>query len=403
MKTNDMKKKMLLLGGSHGQLPAIYEAKRRGLYTILCDYLPGNPGRKLVDEYHNISTTNKDEILSFALKKKIDAVLAYASDPATPTAAYVSEKMNLPGNSCKSVQLLSEKDRFRNLQKLHSFNVPDYKVLSEKECKGFELKGISLPVVVKPVDASDTKGVYKVSRKENLADAMKQSAAFSKSNRIIIEEYIDCDYADFHGDAFFLNGEMVFCMLGDRLFNSISNPLKPSVVLYPSRLHIDIISKVQDEAALIVKKSGLKNGPVNIEARINNDGKIYIMEIGPRSGGVFTPQTIYYSSGVDMLKATFDFLLNEPVNISPEKFTPSVGCGLHVNREGTFIDITINPGLKKYLTEKHLFIKKGDTVKPFSKPGSTFGALIFSFPGFTEANSVIEDLYSNIQNSIKLK
>jgi hypothetical protein len=46
-----MKKKILLLGGSYGQIPAIKEANKRGLYTILCDYLPDNPGREFVDIY----------------------------------------------------------------------------------------------------------------------------------------------------------------------------------------------------------------------------------------------------------------------------------------------------------------------------------------------------------------
>jgi hypothetical protein len=37
--------KRLLLGGSNQQLTAIKYANKQGYYTILCDYLPDNPGQ----------------------------------------------------------------------------------------------------------------------------------------------------------------------------------------------------------------------------------------------------------------------------------------------------------------------------------------------------------------------
>ena len=38
-------KKLLLLGGSPQQVMAIEKAKQLGYYTVLCDYLPDNPGQ----------------------------------------------------------------------------------------------------------------------------------------------------------------------------------------------------------------------------------------------------------------------------------------------------------------------------------------------------------------------
>ena len=42
-------KKILLLGGSAQQLVAIKAAKELGYYTIVCDYLPDNPGQYEAD------------------------------------------------------------------------------------------------------------------------------------------------------------------------------------------------------------------------------------------------------------------------------------------------------------------------------------------------------------------
>ena len=84
-----------MLGGSNFQVPSIITAKNEGHYVITCDYLPENPGHKYSDEYHNVSTTNFDAVLQLAEKLNIDGIVAYASDPAAPTAAYVAEKLGL--------------------------------------------------------------------------------------------------------------------------------------------------------------------------------------------------------------------------------------------------------------------------------------------------------------------
>ena len=90
-------KKILLLGGSAAQLVAIETAKRLGYYTVVCDYLPDNPGQHIADSFHLVSTTDKDAVLAVAREEQIDGVVAYSSDPAAPTAAYVAAKMGLVG------------------------------------------------------------------------------------------------------------------------------------------------------------------------------------------------------------------------------------------------------------------------------------------------------------------
>ena len=103
-------KKVLMLGGSLYQTFAIKEAVRLGYYVITCDYLPNNPGHKFAHESYNVSTTDKEAVLDLARKLHVDGVVAYASDPAAPTAAYVCEELGLPTSPYKSVEILSKKD-----------------------------------------------------------------------------------------------------------------------------------------------------------------------------------------------------------------------------------------------------------------------------------------------------
>ncbi len=95
---------ILLLGGSRQQVVAIEAAKRLGYRTVLCDYLPDNPGRLVADSFHLVSTTDRDAVLEVARAEGISGVLAYASDPAAATAAYVAQELGLPGNPLRSVE-----------------------------------------------------------------------------------------------------------------------------------------------------------------------------------------------------------------------------------------------------------------------------------------------------------
>jgi biotin carboxylase len=398
-----MQKKILLLGGSYSQLPAIVEAKKRGLYTILCDYLPDNPGRAMVDQYYEVSTTDKRAVLDIAKKHEVDAVLAYASDPATITQAYISNRLGLPGNPEECISLLAYKDEFRNFQEKHGFNVPAFKIFSADQIHRLKGLQLSYPVVVKPTDSSDSKGVFKVNDIIELKEKAETSLSFSRSGKIIIEEFVDAEGGNLHGDAFFIDGKMVFCMLGDRIINPISNPLKPAGELYPSRLPDSIISDVQNKVVDIIKLSGFKNGAVNIESRVTKNDEIFIMEIGPRSGGDLTPEAIGYCCGFNMLYSTYDFLFNKPVIVTHRQRYPTFHYTLHSNRSGIFEEFELSNDLKPFLKHEDLFITPGEIVKPFSEAGSTLGVLILTFPDFSIAENYLDTIYQKVQYSLRLK
>lgn len=396
-----MQQKILLLGGSHGQLPAIREAKKRGMYTILCDYLPDNPGKEIVDKFYLVSTTDTEAVLDLAMKQNIDYVLGYASDPAAITQATVSKKLNIPGSSVESVRLLSRKHLFRKFQQRNGFFCPKFKVLTKKSGQ-VSVNNIPFPFVVKPVDSSDSKGVSLVEKNEDLPQAISEAFSHSPSNKVILEEFIDSKYANFHGDGFVINGELSFCALGELLFTSKSNPLKPSCTLYPSRHPKQLILQTINEIKKAVSLSGYENGPVNIEARVNQQNEIVIMEIGPRSGGSLTPQAIFYSTGVDMLSATYNYMQGKPIDLTPKISKPSICFTVHTNSEGTLKKVEPGKSLTPFLVEKHIFLKKSDYIKSYKHTSSTVGVFLFSFNCMEEFNTIESDLYDELMKSVKL-
>ena len=147
-------KKLLLLGGSAQQVVAIDTAKRLGYYTVLCDFLTDNPGQYVADKFYLVSTTDEKAVLEVARKEKIDGVLAYASDPAAPTAAYIAEQLNLPGNPYESVEILCNKDKFRTFLTENGFSAPVAKGYASKEDVWSDKRSFEYPIIIKPVDSS---------------------------------------------------------------------------------------------------------------------------------------------------------------------------------------------------------------------------------------------------------
>ena len=203
-------KKILLLGGSAQQVIAIKTAQRLGYYTVLCDFLTDNPGQYEADVFYLVSTTDKDAVLEVAQKEKIDGVLAYASDPAAPTAAYIAEKLGLPGNPYQSVEILCNKDRFRIFLLENGFSAPKAHGYASAEDALKDKASYEYPIIIKPVDSSGSKGATVLHSEEGLTKALEFAFSFSRCHRIIVEHYIEKKHPYLvGGDVFVENGKIV--------------------------------------------------------------------------------------------------------------------------------------------------------------------------------------------------
>ena len=143
----------------HTQLPPLIYARSQGHWTITCDYLPDNPGHKLANESYPLSTTDKEAVLDLASSLNIDGVVAYATDPAAPTAAFVAENLGLPGNPYDSVLTLARKDLFRAFLDANGFNVPKSRAFSDTREAREWFEEMGFAAYIKPVDSSGSKGV----------------------------------------------------------------------------------------------------------------------------------------------------------------------------------------------------------------------------------------------------
>ena len=88
-----MEKKMMILGASALQTPAIKKAKELGYQVIAVDYDKDAVGFALADVKLVVSTMDLEEVYRQALHYRPEVVLTSASDGPVRTAAYVNEKL----------------------------------------------------------------------------------------------------------------------------------------------------------------------------------------------------------------------------------------------------------------------------------------------------------------------
>src|SRR5690554_4090934 len=296
-------KKLLLLGGLRYLIPVIKTAKDLGHYVITCDYIPDNIAHKYSDEYHNVSIIDKEAVLELAKSLKIDGVMSFAVDPGVTTAAYVNEKMNLSSaGPYESVQILQNKGLFRKFLEGNNFNVPKSKSYSDINEAIQDIDYFDLPVMVKPVDSAGSKGVTKVTHKENFKYALNHAMNSSKSHTIIIEDYLVSKGCPSDSDCFSVNGKLNFVTFSNQRFDPKSpNPYTPSAYSWPSSISDKNKTYLKSELQRLIELLGMKSSIYNIEVRETTDNKAYIMEVSPRGGGNRLSEVIHYATGVDLI------------------------------------------------------------------------------------------------------
>lgn len=172
-------KKIMMLGANFFQMTAIKKAKELGYYVITVDYLPENPGHAYADEYHNVSTVDKEAVLELARSLRIDGILSYASDVSAATAAYVAEALGLPTNPYQSVLVLTRKHLFRQFLNENKLHMPKGQAFDDKAKAREYFYQMQLPVMIKPIDASGSKGVIRVQNREDFESVFDEAMSYS--------------------------------------------------------------------------------------------------------------------------------------------------------------------------------------------------------------------------------
>lgn len=389
-------KKILLLGGSSQQVVAIKTAKKAGCYTILCDYLKDNPGQFFADKFYLTSTTDKDSVLKIAQAEKIDAIVAYSSDPAAPTAAYVSEMLGLPGVPYETAKSFCEKHLFRSFLRKNGFHVPMSQKIDETSTPDM-LEGMRYPIIVKPTDSSGSKGVTVISDASQFTKARDDATKYSRNGVLIAEEFIVRDHPNvIEAEIFVVDGKVSVWGLINSIRDKNTNPLLPAAYSYPISLTPERVELVKKEVSRLVECSHVSVGAFNIEMIITKENCLYFLDAGPRNGGNMLPEFIGGIKQQDLVMATILAALGELEAIRGITLDGQEGgfwglSVLHSSREGVFEGVTYSPEARACLLRENFFVKPGEFTDSFKLSRDAVGLAFFRFPSLELRDQVLGD------------
>ena len=399
-------KTVLFLGAAQFQLPPIQYAISRGYRVITCDNVPSNPGHKLAHRSYPISTVDKEGVLEVAKREGIDGVMTFGSDVSSPAAAFVGEKLGLSTNPLDSIETLTNKAAFRDCLAKAQLQGVQFQTFSACErCEAIDFVSTHpLPLIVKPVDASGSKGVSVVSGLSERDRAIDKAFESSLSKRILIEEFIIKSGKQVCGDGFAQDGRIVMLTLGDGHFYDDEQFMVPFAETFPSSHPDEWLLPLREKLQSVLQAAGFRQGPFNVDALITTSGEPWIIEIGPRSGGNFIPRAIHLHTNIDVTAASVELCLDSAFRLDTSRPRPS-SCHacymIHSRASGVLHSVEYANALSSNIVEEHPYLRPGEKVEPFHRANAAIGNVILQFGSVAEMDQKMSNIHSLCKVALK--
>ena len=309
------KKKLMILGASILQLPAIEKAKEMGLDVIVVDMNPEAIGFNVKGiKKEIISTTDISAIVKVAKSYQIDGIITLATDMPMRSVAAVAKEMGLVGIDEITALKATNKIEMRKALQEKGVPIPEfYKVSSEEEYKEV-VSRFRCPFIVKPADSSGSRGIFEV---KDIADqkliekAYKYAISYSTVGDVVVEEYMSGPEVSV--ETLSIDGVCHVIQITDKLTTGAPHYVELGHS-QPTRHGNEVADQISKIAIAANKAIGIKNGPSHTEIIVTSEGP-KIVEIGARLGGDnITTHLVPFSTGVNMveccIKIALDFNLD---------------------------------------------------------------------------------------------
>ena len=362
-----MKKKIAIIGANKPLIPFFKQTNKLG-YEIHCfAWDEGAVCKKYADYFYPISFTEKDKILHECEKIGIHGITSFSLESALPTVNFISERMKLEGNPEECGTLTANKFTMREQLGKYGVNVPKYICISsEKDLQSYDHK---FPLIVKPIDNGGSRGVTKVINIKELENAFNRALIFSKSGKVLVEQFIEgrefsVEYISHHGQHYFIaltdkvtTGEPYFVELEHH---------------QPALLSTEIANKIKAVTEQTLNALKIYSSASHTEIKMDNEGKLFIIELGPRMGGDrITSDLVRLSRGYDFVKGVLELATGD---FTIPQFPISKFSGIYFLSEESRIvyNYIVDPDPYPIIIEKEIYTQKIKNSKESSDRAGFF-------------------------------
>ena len=308
-------KKLMVIGASVLQLPAIKRGKELGFEVAVADYDENAVGIKFADKFYNVSTIDVKGVTAAAKDFGADGIMTLASDMPMRSVARAAKELGLAAVSEETAVCATDKGEMIKCFKKHNVPSPWYYIAKNMEEFYAILEKIEYPCIMKPLDNSGSRGIILANNEKELKEGYGYSSSQSRGAGVIIEEYLTG--SEISVEVMVVDGEASVLAVTDKTTTGHPHFVETGHS-QQSKFEGSIRKEIEEVAKKAVFSVGIENGPAHVEMMVTDKGPKMI-ELGARMGGdCITTHLVPLSTGIDMVEATIRVACGEKPNLTPK-------------------------------------------------------------------------------------
>ncbi|MBX2905393.1 MAG: ATP-grasp domain-containing protein [Taibaiella sp.] len=276
-------KHALVVAGGQWQVPLINFLQKRGYKVTVADPFDSSPGVMVADAHVKADVRDYAGILSAVAGQKFDLITTDQSDIAVETVAALAQHFGVKAMDPDVIRKFTNKYESRQFAGKIGMPVPAYGIAHSLAEVQQQIERLGLPVILKPVDAQSSRGIFMINEQNHsaLAEMVAQTFKESRADHILVEQF-------FVGTELTVEG---ICSGGKHKTLAVSEKRHfrtgiASDLIYPAHIPGQVWQQIVELNDKYVEESGLEFGITHAEYLYNRDsGEICLVEIACRGGG----------------------------------------------------------------------------------------------------------------------
>jgi biotin carboxylase len=360
MKTNSRlnNKKILILGGSHRDIPLIKAAQELGAFVITLGNKDYYLGHNYSNKFYKINFNDTNKIKEIIKKDNIDYLLPGSGEESYLNTVKISQELEI-GNfdDLETAKLVHNKWQFKKFCLENSISTPKGVFYTQNT----NIEKLSFPIVVKPTNLSGGRGVEVVHNKQELNISINN--AKKVSNEIFLEEFIEGQLIAY--SIFLQKQKIVYGFSGED--KTYLNEYLITTA-YPVTLDNKVKEKLDydiENLALLLK---LVDGMFHLQILIKNNIP-YIIDVTRRIPGDLYPNLIEYVDSIQYSKAVVKSyttgIIDDEFKHKSNKQSFIIRHCVMPSKNGTYLDLVIDEQLKDKIIYRLDLIEKNTKIENF--------------------------------------
>ncbi len=350
-------KKVLILGGSHRDIPLIKASQELGYFVITMGDRDYYLGHEYSDKCYKVNFNDLTRVKEIIESEKINYLLPGSGEESYLNTVQLAQELNI-GNfdSLDVAKLVHNKWKFKEFCLENSISTPGGFYYTDE----LDLDNINFPITIKPTNLSGGRGVDVVYDITNLKESLKKSREVS--DEIFLEDFIDGELIAY--SVVIKNQKIIYGFTGR------DDTYKNKYLItsaYPIKLKTVTQDKLRSDVEKISELLSLVDGMFHLQVIIR-DNVPYIIDVTRRIPGDFYPYLIEYCDTIEYSKAVVKSYIGEPLKnelTATKKQNFIIRHCVMSDKNGTFKEIQIDETLKQNVIFRVDLMNKNTEIKNF--------------------------------------